>query len=163
MSSYQAATSSSLDNTLPNNFSALNRARALVLAHGWNSTSYQIINPGIKRWFAKADDAVVGFVSCNGVRVVAGAPICAKERLPEVLAEFEMDADTNGERVCYFCAEARLESVYNNSPEYSKILLGAQPVWQPQSWSNIVATHKSLAGAVESPAQQRRNRFRMDN
>ena len=29
---------------------ALERARQLVLAYGWNSTSYQILAPGIERW-----------------------------------------------------------------------------------------------------------------
>jgi hypothetical protein len=52
---------------------SLKLTRELVLAHGWNSTSFQIINPGIKRWFSEAKDSVVGFVSCNGVRVTAGA------------------------------------------------------------------------------------------
>ena len=28
------------------------RARALVLAHGWNATAYQILNPGSLHWFA---------------------------------------------------------------------------------------------------------------
>jgi phosphatidylglycerol lysyltransferase len=124
--------------------SALERARRLVLAYGWNSTSYQIINPGIGRWFSAADDAVVGFVACRGVRVAAGAPICAKERLTEVAAEFERDAARAGESVCYFCAEARLESVYVDSRAHAKILLGAQPVWNPRRWSELVAKHKSL-------------------
>lgn len=51
------------------------KARGIILTHGWNSTSYQILNPGISRWFSK--DAVVGFVTSRGVRVAAGAPVCA--------------------------------------------------------------------------------------
>jgi hypothetical protein len=31
---------------------AWRRARALVLAHGRNAVAYQILNPGIRRWFA---------------------------------------------------------------------------------------------------------------
>ena len=125
-------------------FSRLERVRELVLTHGWNSTSYQIINPGIRHWFSAANDAVVGFVPTRGVRVVAGAPVCAKNRLPEVASEFEESAARDNKRVCYFCAEARLESIYADSPTHSKILLGAQPVWKPVDWANIVATHKSL-------------------
>ena len=67
----------------------LERARALVLTHGWNATAYQILNPGIAHWFPAAGDAVVGFVRRSGVRVVAGAPVCAPERLLEVASEFE--------------------------------------------------------------------------
>lgn len=128
--------------------SPLERTRELVLAHGWNTTSYQIINPGIGRWFSAANDSVVGFVSACGVRVVGGAPVCALERLTEVAAEFEREAAQTNERVCYFAAEARLESVYKTSPDHAKFLLGAQPVWQPKNWAKIVATHKSLRAQV---------------
>lgn len=59
--------------------------------------------------------------------MAAGAPVCAKNRLTYVAAEFEQDAARGKERVCYFGAEARLESVYGNSPQHAKVLLGAQP------------------------------------
>ncbi|MGC2236875.1 MAG: DUF2156 domain-containing protein [Pyrinomonadaceae bacterium] len=118
--------------------------RRIVLAHGWNSTSYQILNPGINRWFSALGDAVTGFVACRGVRVAAGAPVCAEERLVEVVGEFERDAAGAGERVCYFCAEARLESIFADSKEHAKVLLGAQPVWHPLNWAENVRTHKSL-------------------
>lgn len=122
----------------------LNRARWIVLAYGWNTTSYQILNPGIRRWFSARTDAVVGFVAAVGVRVVAGAPVCARERLEEVAGDFEGDAGQNSERVCYFAAESRLESIYEDSKTHAKVLLGAQPVWQPRSWAEKVARHKSL-------------------
>ncbi|MGE5727799.1 MAG: hypothetical protein ACM34L_04290, partial [Gemmatimonas sp.] len=62
----------------------LHRARELVLEHGWNATAYQILNPGIAHWFCAGGDAVIGYVRRNGVRVVAGAPVCAPERLRDV-------------------------------------------------------------------------------
>lgn len=120
------------------------RTREIVLNQGWNSTSYQIINPGIRRWFSKAEDAVVGFVSCNKRRIVAGAPVCSEKRLPEVVAEFEKNALQDGELVCYFCAEMRLESVFADVKDHSRVLLGAQPTWKPENWTKIVAGHKSL-------------------
>lgn len=122
----------------------LERVRSLVLNYGWNSTSYQIINPGINRWFSDGKQAVVGFVSCASVRVVVGAPVCPENRLREVVAEFESDAARTNERVCYLAAESRLESVYAERLKYAKVLLGAQPVWQPSEWTGIIATHKSL-------------------
>lgn len=144
MSSQNTASTQSINERKTRESSSLALTRRLVLDYGWNSTSYQITNPGIKHWFAKANDAVVGFVACRGVRVVAGAPVCAGEDLTAVASEFERDAAREGERVCYFCAEARLESIYVNSPDYAKVLLGAQPVWQPDNWAGIVARHKSL-------------------
>ncbi len=122
----------------------LARTREIVLAYGWNSTSYQILNPGIRRWFASAGDAVVGYVPAAGVRVVAGAPVCAGERLAAVAAEFEREAAANGEKVCYMAAEARLEAVYKSDRGHGKVLLGAQPVWRPETWPEIAAAHKSL-------------------
>lgn len=120
------------------------RARELVLAHGWNSTSFQIINPGIEHWFARGGDAVVGFVTAAGVRVVAGAPVCERERLPDVAAEFEAESRESNQRVCYFCAEERLESIYAGSQTHSKFLLGAQPTWNPENWPEAVAGHRSF-------------------
>ncbi len=122
----------------------LERTRRIILKYGWNTTSYQILNPGIRRWFSAANDAVVGFVAAVGVRVVAGAPVCAREQLPKVVGDFEDDAAQSNETVCYFAAEARLESVLKNSRTHAKILLGAQPVWQPRNWAEIVSAHKSL-------------------
>ena len=139
-----ASTLHGLDDNTVKESSLLERARELVLKYGWNSTSYQIINPGIRHWFSKTNEAVVGYVSSHNVRVAAGAPVCAHERLTEVAAEFETDAARAKEKVCYFCAEARLEAVYLNSPAHARMLLGAQPVWQPKDWTEIVAKHKSL-------------------
>ena len=48
------------------------RARALVLAYGWNATSYQILNPGFSLWFNRECTAVAGYVEQHGVRVVTG-------------------------------------------------------------------------------------------
>ncbi len=114
------------------------------MAHGWNATAYQLVNPGIAHWFAPAGDAVVGYVRAAGVRVVAGAPVCAPERLADVAAAFERDAATAGDGVCYFGAEARLDALYRDSPTHARALLGAQPAWDPARWADGVAGHASL-------------------
>ncbi len=118
--------------------------RKLVLEHGWNSTSFQIINPGIQHWFSKDGDGVVGYTRASRVRVVVGAPVCAEENLLAVARSFETDAASRKETVCYFCAEARLDSALVGSEPYSKFLLGAQPVWNPQNWDSIVSSNGSL-------------------
>lgn len=115
-----------------------------MLAHGWNATAYQIVNPGIAHWFAAAGDAVVGYAEWSGVSVVAGAPVCRPERLAQVAAEFERQAARAGKTVCYFGAEARLEAVYRDAPGRARVLLGAQPVWNPARWPAIVAASPSL-------------------
>jgi phosphatidylglycerol lysyltransferase len=104
------------------------------MAFGWNATAYQTLNRGIEHWFSADGDAMAGYVSRAGVRVVAGAPVCAVERLPAVVDEFERDAARAGDRhVCYFGAGERLESVRRAPPHspVATVLLGAQPVWHP--------------------------------
>ena len=120
------------------------RAREIVLEHGWNATAYQIVNPGISHWFSRSDNAVIGFVSSAGYRVVAGAPVCANDRLPNVVREFERDSLDAGDDVCYFGAEARLESAIAASKSHSKALLGAQPAWDPAHFDPLIRSHSSL-------------------
>jgi len=122
----------------------LRQARELVLRYGWNATAYQIINPGIELWFSPICEAVVGFVRAHDTLVVAGAPVCAPERLADVATEFEEAARRDGKRVCYFGAEARLEALYRGAATHSMVLLGAQPTWRPPNWLKIVSRRASL-------------------
>ena len=119
-------------------------ARDLILEYGWNSTAYQIVNPGIAHWFATRGDALVGYVRHAGVRVVAGAPVASLDRLLDVTLEFEADARRAGERVCYFGAEERLEGLSRQLPDHSSIVLGAQPVWAPDVLAENLVTYSSL-------------------
>lgn len=120
------------------------RARDLVLRYGWNSTCFQIVNPGIEYWFGDDGGSVVGYVTSKGVRVVAGAPVCPHDGLAGVAARFEADAADNDESVCYFGAEARLEAVYHGSRDHARVSLGGQPVWHPARWASIVDGKRSL-------------------
>lgn len=122
----------------------LARARELVLAYGWNATAYQIVNPGMSLWFSARGDAVVGYVERSLTRVVAGAPVCAPERLQEVVDEFEHECRSLRRQVCYFGAEARLESVLHLRADHARVLLGSQPSWNPAHWASIVAGKSSL-------------------
>ena len=109
----------------------LPRVRELILRHGWNSTCYQLVNPGFRYWFSAQQEAFVGYVEYAGTRIVAGAPVCEYARLKDVVAEFEAASRKQGLGVCYFASEAHLESVIGGNPGYSTLLLGAQPVWEP--------------------------------
>src|SRR5437763_13314732 len=122
----------------------LRQARALILDHGWNATAYQILNPGIEIWFSASGDAAVGYVRHRRTLVVGGAPVCALERLEQIASEFAGDARKRGLKICYFGAGDRLESIYAGDPGWSRVLLGAQPVWDPRQWSTAVAARSSL-------------------
>jgi phosphatidylglycerol lysyltransferase len=119
-------------------------ARRLVLEHGWCSTCYQILNPGIRHWFSSAGDAVAGYVRRHRTLVVAGAPVCRPERLAAVASELEAQARASGLRVCYVCAEDRLDAIWGNSPHHARVMLGAQPVWDPSQWEALARGRRAL-------------------
>ena len=120
------------------------RARALVLTHGWNATAYQILNPGIEHWFGEDGGCVVGYFRSHRRWVAAGAPVCAEALIPEAVAAFERVAAGHRARVSWFGADARLRTVLAGRPGYSEIVVGAQPVWSPERWPEILAGKASL-------------------
>lgn len=122
----------------------LEHTRKLILAWGYNATTYQILNPGIDRWFPPKNDAVVGYVTFAGYRVVAGSPVCAPERLPTVIGAFEDDTHAQGLHSCYFAADERIAELLVRRGPLDRILLGAQPVWDPNSWPGILERKASL-------------------
>ncbi len=124
----------------------LNTVRGILQRHGWNATAYQIVNPGISHWFSKHGDAVIGYVSFGSTRIVAGGPVCSRDRLPRVVREWEQEVVTAGKRVCYFGASGRLQAFLQASPEHATVVVGAQPVWNPQHWSERTYRYASLRG-----------------
>jgi phosphatidylglycerol lysyltransferase len=115
------------------------RALALLRAHGWNATSFQVLEPGFRYWF-DGEDACVGYVDTGRAWVVAGAPIAPHDRLAEVARSFVALAAENGKRVAFFGTEARF-------PERSRwpaLRIGDQPVWNPGDWNRTLASSRSL-------------------
>lgn len=123
-------------------------ARDLVLRYGWNTMSYQILNPGFARWLAPAAAGVVGYVDTGDAWVVASAPICPPERLAAVAEAFEAAAARHGRRVCYFGAQDRLAETLAARGPAALLLLGAQPAWDPRRWPDIVAHKSSLRAQI---------------
>jgi phosphatidylglycerol lysyltransferase len=119
-------------------------ARDLVMRYGWNAVAYQILNPGMKLWFSAARDAVAGYAAFGRVWIIAGAPVCALERLPDVARELEDDARAHGARVLFFGAGVRLEQAYAGRTDHSLVRIGAQPSWEPDAWAEIVRRKSSL-------------------
>lgn len=129
-------------------------ARKLVLQYGWNSTAYQIVNPGFEHWFSAKGDAVVGFVRAAGACVVAGAPVCAPERLEETLAEWETWTRGRFVRTCYFGAAGRLQERLAKRRGFSTIVLGAQPTWDPSRWAETIGSRPSLRAQFRRAANK---------
>jgi phosphatidylglycerol lysyltransferase len=130
---------------VPDRDARLARVRDLVLRFGWNSTCYQILNPGLEHWFDPVRPAVVGFVRCRGYWVAAGAPVCAAEQLDDVSRAFERAARAEADRrVCYLGAQERLRRVSEWREDHAVIAVGAQPAWDPRAWQNIAQGQRSI-------------------
>ena len=52
----------------------------LLRKYGHNTTSFQILEPGLEYWFDDDDDACVAYADTGGAWVVAGGPVAARDR-----------------------------------------------------------------------------------
>ena len=120
------------------------RARELILRHGWNTTAYQVLNRGFQYWFPAERDAVVGFVGRRRVWVVGGAPSCSADRLAAVCAGFESAAARVGAAVCYVGAQRRVAGRTLDDPGYSATVIGTEPWWDPAEWEGTLRARASL-------------------
>jgi len=95
----------------------IEKARCLVLAHGWNSTAYQILNPGITSGSPRPATRSRAS-SATAARVVAGA---VASRSGEVIAflvakpipqrgGWLVEQIVRGRRACYGTSELLLGS-----------------------------------------------------
>ena len=119
-------------------------ARSLVRRWGWNTTAYQILNPGFRYWVDTRIEAVVGYVECHGIRVVGGAPICPETNLMEAMLRFEQDTRAVGLRVVYFGAEQRFAEAAISDERRIVFPIGAQPVWHPPVLIDAMTRRASL-------------------
>lgn len=112
----------------------------LLKRHGWNATSFQVLDEGFNYWFDASGEACVAYVDTGRAWVVAGAPIAAEARLREVAERFEVVAKTAGRRVCFFATEPRFSELV----PVETMVVGEQPVWEPARWDATVRGHRSL-------------------
>lgn len=116
------------------------RDRVLVLLerHGWNATSFQILESGFEYWFD--DDACVGYVDTGRAWVAAGPPVAALDRIVETSERFVAAAHAAGRRACLFGVEER----FRERAGWPALRIGEQPTWSPSRWAAILRGRKSL-------------------
>lgn len=110
----------------------------LVRRHGWNATSFQILERGFSYWFD--GDACVAYVDTGAAWVAAGAPIAAEARVGEVARAFVVAASRARRRACFFGTEQR----FIGAAAFQHLLIGEQPVWDPGRWRAILQATPSL-------------------
>ena len=115
------------------------RVLALLSRYGWNSTSFQVLEPGLRYHFA-GSDACVAYVDTGDALVVAGAPIAPEERIGEVAERFAAFARRCGKRLRFFAVADR----FLEQTPYEAIQVGEQPSWDPAEWEAILRGSRSL-------------------
>ena len=115
------------------------RVLALLKRHGWNATSFQILEPGFRYWFC-GDDACVGYVDTGRAWVAAGSPVAAPARFAELSAGFAAAAAAAGRRACCFATELR----FHDGVPWSSLRVGDQPSWAPGDWTSVLRDNRSL-------------------
>lgn len=115
------------------------RVLALVKQHGWNTTSFQVLEPGFCYWFA-APDACVAYVDTGRAWVAAGAPIAPLERAALIASAFCAEAARHRRRACFFATEHRFTAL----TQLRSLLIGEQPSWDPTAWAATLQQSRSL-------------------
>lgn len=119
---------------------------ALVLRHGRSSTAFRALGGDLALWTPSdaSPDALVAYAAVRGAAVSAGEPIAAPEQLVPVAEAFMHAQLAAGRRPSFFATEGRLA----RSSWLARRLIGEQPVWNPQTWTEVLRGHKSLREQV---------------
>jgi lysylphosphatidylglycerol synthetase-like protein (DUF2156 family) len=112
----------------------------LLREHGWNATSFQVLEEGFAYAFPDTADACVAYVDTGQAWVVAGSPIAAPAAFAGVTDWFVARARSARRRVAFFAVEDR----FARATTLRSIRVGEQPTWDPSSWEATLAGAKSL-------------------
>ena len=115
------------------------RVLGLVQRFGWNATSFQVLEPGYRYFFADGA-AGVAFVDTGSAWVAAGAPLADEARFADVTAAFMRAARAANRRACFFATEDR----FTRQVRLRSLLIGEQPVWEPARWDAALRSRSSL-------------------
>jgi phosphatidylglycerol lysyltransferase len=116
------------------------RVLSLLRRHGWNSTSFQVLEEGFRYAFDDEADACVAYVQTGGAWVVAGTPIAEPDVWGRVVERFLAKARDAKRRVAFFAVEERFLGTH----PLSSVHIGEQPTWDPALWDATVRQARSL-------------------
>lgn len=114
------------------------RVLSLLRAFGWNATSFQLLEPGLRYWFH--GQGCVAYVDTGRAWVAGGAPVAPQEQLAQVADAFVAAARVAGRSALFFATEER----FAERVPYARLLIGEQPSWDPQLWAASVERSSSL-------------------
>lgn len=114
------------------------RVLALLRAFGWNATSFQILEAGLRYWFEPA--GCVAYVDTGRAWVAAGAPLAPEQYMARVAAGFVRAAGAQGRSALFFATEQR----FVQQTAYAALPIGEQPQWDPRQWAKGLESNSSL-------------------
>ncbi len=116
------------------------RVLRLLQRHGYNTTSFQVLEAGFRYWFSPDGEGAVAYVDTGRAWVAAGAPIAPEAGLASLCEGFARSARQAGRRACFFATEARLGALgwLESAP------IGLQPSWSPPHWEQTLRSTRSL-------------------
>jgi len=115
------------------------RVLELLTQHGRDTSSFQVLEPGLEYWF-DAEDACVAYADTGDSWVAAGGPIAPSHRVVAVMERFAAAATAAGRRPRFFGIERDVSGVSS----FRALHIGEQPVWNPQRWGTTLAGARSL-------------------
>lgn len=116
------------------------RVLALLRRHGWNTTSFQVLEHGFSYWFDPDADACVAYVDTGKAWVAAGSPVAADDEVEACAGRFVAAARAARRRACFFAVEER----FVDSPSLANMPIGEQPSWDPADWPEVVRGDRRL-------------------
>lgn len=123
----------------PAHAAVLDRVLALLKRHGWNSTSFQVLEPGFQYWFDR-DQGCIAYVDTGQAWVVAGSPIAPREQFVPMIESFLATARAARRRVSCFGTEPR----FHDAVDWRAMRIGDQPIWSPADWAETLSRGRSL-------------------
>jgi phosphatidylglycerol lysyltransferase len=115
------------------------RALSLILRVGRTATAFRALGEELHHWF-DGERGLVAYRSTAGALVSAGEPVARPQDVIAVAEAFVAHAGRHGRRASFFATEGMLAA----SPRFRRVMLGEQPVWNPQSWNAHLTQHRSL-------------------
>lgn len=123
------------------------RARVLDLLrrYGENSTSFQILEPGLSYWFDPVVDAVVAYVIAAGRCIVAGQPVGPADAIVAVCERFLAE---NLPSVFFAVEPSFLAALRAAGAQFDAVQIAEQPDWDPSAYTLDGPDRRSLRSQV---------------
>lgn len=120
----------------------------LLLRYAADSSAAQLLQPALQRWLSPQHDALAGYVDVGARRVTAALPVTAPAHAVTTLFRYRAAARRSGRRAVFVGVDGERGPVLAAAHGLAALQIGAQPLWRPADWPQILAAHRSLRSAI---------------